>query len=303
MTAYSSSRPGNPWFITIHTGEGILDKDDMVSFLDNNPDASAHAAADAEGVAYGGVPDERAAWTAGPTANNWGLHIELCAFAQMTRDQWLSEEDVTIFVPWIGKGGAWRTIRKPKQMLRHAAAWARAKADKFKITIRKVNAQQLRDDVDGICGHADTSAAWGETDHTDPGAGFPWDVFLTMVQGTEQKESDDMFSDGDRTLLQSVAARVQGLTFGLGEAPDSAPASDKDDIYHQVRHDYEVQHNLRNALALKAPGDYAKDQQGPAPVPGKDFELVALLKRLEARLTGIEKRIGLTNHDSPISEV
>lgn len=306
MTAYSSARPGDPWFIGIHTGEGILDKDDMVRFLDNNPDASAHAAADADGVAYGGVPDERAAWTAGPTGNNWGLHIELCAFAQMTRDQWLSEVDVTIFVPRIGTGGAWRTIRKPRQMLRNAASWARTKAYKFGISIRKVNAAQLRADVDGICGHADTSAAWGETDHTDPGPGFPWDVFLTMVLGTEQKEEeDDMYSDGDRLLAQAMAARVEALAMTVGEAKNgpNGPKDGKPGERLQGPIDVnETKWRVNDLMHLKPKGD--KDR-----VVGETYELVALLKRLDqaatdtaARLDRIEKRIGLGDPNSPIRE-
>lgn len=310
MTAYSSARPGNPWFITIHTGEGILDKDDMVSFLDNNPDASAHAAADAEGVAYGGVPDERAAWTAGPTANNWGLHIELCAFAQMTRDQWLSEVDVAIFVPWIGKSGAWRTIRKPKQMLRHAAAWARAKADKFKITIRKVNATQLRADVDGICGHADTSAAWGETDHTDPGTGFPWDVFISMVQGqSDQGDDNEMLSTeaqkwlldnfprythGDRELAQSAAARTQAVAMCLGEAPNGP---DEGETLQGPINQNLILWRLFNLMFLNEEGtqDRAADDG--------EYPFVVAFNKLVADVEAIKSRIGLTNHDSPISEV
>lgn len=300
MTAYSSARTQNPLIVVVHTGEGILDKDDMVRFLDNNPNASAHAAADADGVAYGGVPDERAAWTAGPTANNIGLHIELCAFAQMTRAQWLSEEDVRIFVPWIGDDGEWRNIRKPRQMLRHAAAWVRAKADRHVIHVRKVGPSELRQGTDGICGHADTSAAWRETDHTDPGTGFPWDVFIEMVWGREtQQEEDDMFSDGDRVTLQELWADVHTMAQGLGER-DIEPKKGQE--LKQVKHWYEVQHNLRNLLGMKPRGDYAKDQQGPLPAPGQDFELVKSLKELHARLDRIEKRIGLGDPNSPIRE-
>lgn len=272
MTAYSSARPGSPFFVTIHTGEGILDADDMARFLDNNPEASAHAAADWEKVRPDLVPDERAAWTAGPTANNWGLHIELCAFAQMTRDEWLSEDDVTIFVDWIGQHGEWRTIRKPRQMLRNAAGWVRQKVDKFGISIRKITASQLRADVDGICGHADTSAAWSETDHTDPGKNFPWDVFIQMVLGTEQKEQDDMFSDGDRSLVQSMAARVEALAKTLGEAqngPDvGEPLQGPIDVNETKWRTHDLMH-------LKAVGD--RDR-----VSGEEYEFVKAFTEMAA---------------------
>lgn len=177
---YSSSRSASPFFVVIHTGEGILNRHDMARFLDNNPEASAHAAADAGGVVAPLVPYDRAAWTAGPTANSYGLHIELCAFAAMNRDHWLSESDVTVWIPWLNAN---RTIRSPYSMLRHAAAWTRDMCIKYGITVRKVSAADLRADQDGICGHADTSYAWGETDHTDPGPQFPWDAFISLVKG------------------------------------------------------------------------------------------------------------------------
>lgn len=300
MTAYSSARTQNPLIVVVHTGEGILDKDDMVRFLDNNPNASAHAAADADGVAYGGVPDERAAWTAGPTANNIGLHIELCAFAQMTRAQWLSEEDVRIFVPWIGDDGEWRNIRKPRQMLRHAAAWVRAKADRHVIHVRKVGPSELRQGTDGICGHADTSAAWRETDHTDPGTGFPWDVFIEMVWGREtQQEEDDMYSDGDRSLAQVMAARVEALARTLGDAQNGPNKGEKLQGPIDIN---ETKHRVRDLMHLKPKGDTDR-------VVGEEYEAVKLLKRLDtfmtdvaARLDRIEKRIGLGDPNSPIRE-
>lgn len=186
---YSSARTAPPWIVTIHTGEGILSRADMARFLDDNSGASAHAAGDAGGVDAPLVPYDRAAWTAGYTANNAGLHIELCAFAMLTREQWLSETDVTIYVPFLKAN---RTIRSPRSMLRYAAGWTAELCDRYGIPKRKVGAADLRAGRGGICGHADTTAAWGETDHTDPGTGFPWDVFISMVEG---QEDNDMTPD------------------------------------------------------------------------------------------------------------
>src|SRR3954470_17425283 len=141
----------------------------MARFLDGNPNASAHAASDAGGVQAPLVAYDRAAWTAGPAANSRGLHIEMCAFALMSRDNWLSEKDITIFIPFLGASGENRVIRSPMSMLRNTAAWVRSMADQFGIPIVKLSAADLRAGKSGICGHADTSAAWGETNHTDPG--------------------------------------------------------------------------------------------------------------------------------------
>ncbi|MFI9817566.1 N-acetylmuramoyl-L-alanine amidase [Saccharothrix variisporea] len=196
MAPYSSARPGDPYFVTIHTGEGILGRFDMAAFLDGNPGASVHAASDAGGVVAPLVPYDRAAWTAGYTANAWGLHIELCAFAHMTRAQWLSESDIVLWIPWIGEN---RTVRSPMSMLRNSAAWVREVSNLYGIPARKIGAAELRDRVGGICGHADTSAAWGETDHTDPGPNFPWDVFIALVQG---QEDDHMPEDPNNPYLR-----------------------------------------------------------------------------------------------------
>ncbi len=186
MTAYGDDRTGDPYFVTIHTGEGILRASDMADYLDDNPNASAHAMCDAFTLIANPdprtVPYDRAAYTAGGYANDWGLHIELCAFAQMTRAEWLSEQAVTIWVPWIGNGqGAFRTIASPMSMLRNAARWTADVCARYGIAPRKIDYRDLRAGVSGICGHADTSAAWNQTDHTDPGAGFPWDVFIALV--------------------------------------------------------------------------------------------------------------------------
>lgn len=198
---YSSARGANPRIIVLHTGEGILDRFDMVRFLDDNSGASAHAVSDAGGAEGPLVPYDRAAWTAGPTANSIGLHIEMCAFAQMTREQWLSETDVTIWVQWLNNGaGGSRTIRSPKSMLRWTAQWVRSIAAMYDIPLVKLSATQVRNGQRGVCGHADTSAAFGETDHTDPGDNFPWDVFMALAQGMTQE--DDLSAAAEQQIAE-----------------------------------------------------------------------------------------------------
>jgi hypothetical protein len=215
---YSSTRGAYPRIIVVHTGEGILGRFDMVRFLDNNPDASAHAASDADGVEGPLVPYERAAWTAGSSANSIGLHIEMCAFAQMTREQWLSEADVTIWIQWLNNGqGAYRTIRRPMSMLRWTARWVASVAAMYNIPLAKIGASQIRNGQKGVCGHADTSAAFGETDHTDPGGAFPWDVFIALAQGTTQE--DDLSAAAEEMIRQmyvsmSKMSGQRGLDIG-----------------------------------------------------------------------------------------
>ncbi|MEJ4100644.1 hypothetical protein V5S96_09795 [Corynebacterium mastitidis] len=53
---------------------------------------------------------------------------------------------------------------------------------RYGIPVVKINGVDLCAGKRGIGGHGDAAAAWGETDHSDPGAGFPWDVFIQKVQ-------------------------------------------------------------------------------------------------------------------------
>lgn len=206
---YSSARGSAPRIIVLHTGEGILNRFDMVRFLDNNPGASAHAASDAGGAEGPLVPYDRAAWTAGPTANSIGLHVEMCAFAAMTRDDWLSEADRNVWIPWLNNGqGGTRLIRSPKSMLRWTAQWVRSIAAMYNIPLTKLSASQIRNGQKGVCGHADTSAAFGETDHTDPGGAFPWDVFIALCQGTDIQE--DELGNWDTPITLSTGERDDG---------------------------------------------------------------------------------------------
>ena len=42
----------------------------------------------------------------------------------------------------------------------------------------------------GIPGHIDVSQAWHQSDHHDPGDGFPWDQFIALVNGTSTGGND-----------------------------------------------------------------------------------------------------------------
>lgn len=50
------------------------------------------------------------------------------------------------------------------------------------IPLRWLSLAQIRNGESGFCTHADISATLGGTNHTDPGAGFPYAIFMQMVQ-------------------------------------------------------------------------------------------------------------------------
>jgi hypothetical protein len=191
-----------------HTGEGITTASGLRDFLADNPNASAHAAIDCDvilsGAADGLVPDERAAWTAGPTGNSIGLHAEMAAFVAMSRAQWLSETDVDVWVPWIGGTGAWRRVRRPRQMVRNFSVWLLAKSLKWNIPLVKLSAAEVRAGARGVCGHDDISRAFGETNHTDPQPNFPWDVALADARGDAPTQKTTPRVVGDDMLIRNL---------------------------------------------------------------------------------------------------
>ncbi|MDK8451003.1 peptidoglycan recognition protein family protein [Corynebacterium mastitidis] len=104
--------------------------------------------------------DNYAPWAAGYTANRRGLHLSFLAYASSRRGDWLAAD----------------------HQLELGAAVVADWCKRYGIPVVKISGADLRAGKRGICGHGDAAAAWRETDHTDPGAGFPWDVFIQKVQ-------------------------------------------------------------------------------------------------------------------------
>jgi len=109
---------------------------------------------------YRCVPDLVIPWGA-PGVNTSGLHVEHCGLARWTRETWLEHDEMLL-----------RSAAK-------AALWCWT----FGIPRRWLTVAQLREGKAGLCRHADASCAFPTRDpHTDPGAGFPSDVYLGHVR-------------------------------------------------------------------------------------------------------------------------
>lgn len=91
-------------------------------------------------------------------------------------------------------------------------------------------------------GHRDTYATScpGDEAYDD----IPFINHLAATGGFQ--EEDDMYSDGDRTLAQAMAARVEALAMGYGNAQNGPNEGER---IHQCHHLYEVQHNVRQLKA------------------------------------------------------
>jgi N-acetyl-anhydromuramyl-L-alanine amidase AmpD len=125
------------------------------------------------------VAEDAYAWSAGTTANKYGIHVEHVGFASQRRAQWLdaySSAELGLSAPLFAELGR-----------------------KHGIPLRRLTVEQIRHAVatgkpadGGICGHADITKAFpGETSHTDPGPNFPWDRFMQMVAGGGQPSEED----------------------------------------------------------------------------------------------------------------
>lgn len=139
--------------------------------------------------------------TARHRGNRLGIQYELCGTAQ-SRAQWLDAAS--------------------SATLRLAARQVARDCRKYGIPVRRLSVADTRrawtefpNGPRGIVGHVDCTEAYPEDggDHTDPGAGFPWDVFLDLVRAEME---DDMTKDEMLTLLasdegQRVLARAAGV--------------------------------------------------------------------------------------------
>ncbi|MGD9752431.1 MAG: N-acetylmuramoyl-L-alanine amidase [Acidimicrobiia bacterium] len=158
----TTGRSGEILWVVIHSMEvdyrpGIASA--VASYFSRSSSAvSSHVCIDGADVITC-VEDGDTAWAAARTGNRHGLHVELAGRAADARDVWLS--------------------RSP--MLGLAAEWIAERATKHGIPIVFQSAAGLRAGARGITTHREITDAFGETDHTDPGSGFPMDQLMAQV--------------------------------------------------------------------------------------------------------------------------
>lgn len=130
--------------------------------------ASAHVCVDNNSVVRC-VKDTDTAWAA-PGANADGLQMELAGFARQKRADWQDTYS--------------------RALLKNAAAVAAVWCKVHRIPVRKLTRAELKAGRKGFTSHADVSAVYKRSDHSDPGAGFPWDVFLDLVRDALEGDDD-----------------------------------------------------------------------------------------------------------------
>lgn len=111
---------------------------------------------------YVEVADAHMGPFAAPPLNKTGWHVCMPGVAAQTRDQWLDD---------LSRN--------------HIRGVARFIVDKStgidNLPMVRIDFHGLLAGDRGYCGHADVSQAWHQTDHTDPGPSFPWDVLADDI--------------------------------------------------------------------------------------------------------------------------
>lgn len=130
--------------------------------------------------------------------NRLGIQHELCGTAQ-TREQWLDEASDAIL---------WRAARAvAKDCIDYGL-------DPRRLSVAETRAAwySYPNGPRGIVGHVDITRAFPEDggDHTDPGTGFPWDIFIERVRSyINHPEGEDMTPEERAWLIECTeAARI-----------------------------------------------------------------------------------------------
>lgn len=156
-------RNGNwPSLIGIHTMEApeAGQTAENVAAYFKRVDASSHWCVD-NNSRVRVVRDEDTAWTMPPT-NAWSLNIEMAGYAGQTARQW---DDAY-----------------SNSVLDIAAVCAAEWCRKYNITVRRLTTSELLGRQKGLAGHIDVNRAFRASDHSDPGANFPWIEFLARIR-------------------------------------------------------------------------------------------------------------------------
>lgn len=142
--------------------EKLTAAEEVAEYFRTMPDhrpASAHICVDADSIVQC-VHDRDVAYAA-PGCNHDGIQIELAGYGRQSRADWLDDYSA--------------------RLLDRAANATAQYCVKFDIPPVLLTDEQLRAGDRGIVGHAWVSRVYRESDHTDPGVNFPWDIFMGNV--------------------------------------------------------------------------------------------------------------------------
>lgn len=171
-TRYGAVKSAGPnlWAI-LHTSEGgeLTNSAEALSSFMTTPAtatnvASYHAVFDTDRV-LPAVPYDTVAYSAAG-GNAQGVHGCFPGKAGQTRTQWLDTNS--------------------RAMIRQAAAWLCDVSVQLNIPLAIITPAQMVAKARGIGDHYTVTQAFRKTNHTDVGAGFPWDVLFADIDALTQ---------------------------------------------------------------------------------------------------------------------
>lgn len=194
-----TSRRGPLRVIVMHITAGLEDLDTV---NDHSAENTARYAAT--------VTDRKVSWHAGADADSFLYLLPASYTAFHCRNYNSTTYGVEIskrHVKWAGMDPTWVS-----KTLRNAAEAVAPVCRSYDIPRRLLSKRQVDAGEKGFTSHAFLDP----TRRSDPGADFPWDRFFQMVNqilspGTTRPDDppeDDMFTDDDRRILQSLRPRL-----------------------------------------------------------------------------------------------
>ncbi len=167
--------PSSIKYIVVHATESDSAKSSAEYFMQPGSGGSANLVVDWR-ACYRCLGDNVIPWGA-PPLNVHGFHIEHAGYAKWSRAQWLSPLN--------------------RRTLQRGAYKAAVRCKWYGIPARMLTASDLEKDYGvefdgnwqagpmrgGIVEHRTINQVYHESDHTCPGAGFPTDVYVSMVEG------------------------------------------------------------------------------------------------------------------------
>jgi hypothetical protein len=168
-------RPASIRYVVMHSTEGPTAEAAARYFEQPSSGGSSNLVLD-DNTCFRVLGDHVIPWGA-PPLNTLGFHVEQAGYASWSREEWLRHS---------------RTVQR-------AAYKAALRCKWYRIPPVLLDVENLRKDFGdapvagvpahpgplrgGIVTHATVSDAYHESDHTDPGPGWPADTFVELVRG------------------------------------------------------------------------------------------------------------------------
>ncbi len=166
-------------YIVLHSTEGPTAEGAASYFMSPDSGGSANLVVD-DRSCYRSLGDFVVPWGAPPLNAN-GFHIEQAGYAAWSREDWLAHEETIVRAAYKAALRC-RWYKIPPRLLDVAALErdfgtlpVTGDSNTTSIPYRPGPLEG------GIVTHATISAAYRQSDHTDPGAGYPADVFMQYL--------------------------------------------------------------------------------------------------------------------------